>query len=376
MTGAAAQTPEASELDMLLGFLDRDPENVAMLADAADAALAARKPDIATSLLDRLAALGSIGPRERNLAGLAAMQTQRFDDAAGIFRALLDEGQDAPGLRFNFAWSAAAAGDFDGALQALDDATVDALPQAAMLKTQLLHQTERWEEAAAFARVAIARHPDDPGLMAAVSVLALDLEDSELARACAARAGEHPDALTTLGALALAEDDAAAARALFDRALAANRSASRAWIGRGLTKLLSGEQMAAGADIDRGAEMFGDHLGSWIAAGWAYFVAGDRTTARKRFETALEIDPAFAETQGSLAVLDVLDGRIAEARERATVALRLDRQSYSAALAQTLLAAGDGDRERARRIFETALTTPIDGSGRTIAQALARMGLS
>ena len=374
MTGTAADTPEM--LDTLLGFLERDPANAALLADAADAALAARKPETARALLDRLAATGAMGVRERNLAGLAAMQMQRFDEAAKIFRALLDDGEDAPGLRFNFAWSAAAGKDSGEALRALDDATVDALPQAAMLKVQLLHEAGKWDEAADVSRAAIARHPDHQGLMAAVSVLALDMEDTALAQACAVKAGAHPDALTTLGTLALGDDDTAGARALFEKALAANPSAPRAWIGRGLTRLLSGEGNAAGADIDRGAEMFGDHLGSWIAAGWAYFVAGDRTAARKRFATALEIDPTFAETQGSLAVLDILDGKVAEGRECATVALRLDRQSHSAALAQMLLAAGDGDQKRAQRIFETALTTPIDDTGRTIAQALARIGLS
>jgi hypothetical protein len=101
----------------------------------------------------------------------------------------------------------------------------------------------------------------------------------------------------------------------------------------------------------------------------------DRATARARFETALAIDPTFAECQGSLAVIDILDGKVAEGRERATVALRLDRGSFSGALAQVLLAAGDGNADRARQIFDTALTTPIDGSGRTIAQSLAKMAM-
>lgn len=373
MTDATA--PARAQLDRFLGFLESDPNNAGLLSDAADVAIGAGRPELAAELLDRRATVEPAGPRERNLAGLVAMKEKRFADAAAVFGDLLASGEDAPGLRFNYAWSAAMAKDKDAALDALDDATVDALPQAAMLKVQLLHEAGRFDDASEVARAMIERHPDDAGLAAAVSVLALDIEDVDLAAACAAKGGDHPDALTTRGTLALGEDDPEAARAMFDRALAASQHVPRAWIGRGLTGMLAGDGAAAGADIDRGAEMFGDHLGSWIAAGWAYFVAGDRATARARFETALAIDPTFAECQGSLAVVDILDGKVAEGRERAAVALRLDRRSFSAALAQVLLAAGDGNPDRARQIFETALTTPMDGSGRTIAQSLAKMGM-
>jgi hypothetical protein len=70
-----------------------------------------------------------------------------------------------------------------------------------------------------------------------------------------------------------------------------------------------------------------------------------------------------------------LEGEIERGRERSEIALRLDRQCYSAALARTLLAASAGDQAGARRIFELAINTPVDGQGRTIAQALARLGM-
>ena len=133
--------------------------------------------------------------------------------------------------------------------------------------------------------------------------------------------------------------------------------------------------MAAPADLDRGAELFGTHLGSWIAAGWAHFVVGDRVTARARFEKALALDPTFAESHGGLAVIDVAEGRLEEAGERAKVAFRLDRDCYGAALARSLLATAEGNSARASAILDIALVNPIDASGRTIAQSLARMGL-
>ncbi len=374
MTGPI-DTAEASRLGRLLPLLDADPANLALLADAAETALAEQRPEVAADLLDRYAAIAPLPPGQANLAGLAALQTRRYDRAAALFGGLVEAGVDEPAVRFNLAWACAMDKQFDRALELLDDDLARALPQAAMLQINLLHDRGEFEDAAARAREYVEIHPSYAPLMAAVSVLALDVEDEALAAACAAKGGEHPDALTTLGTLALGDERATEALDLFDRALERNSQVPRAWVGRGLARLLTGQSPAAAADIDRGAEMFGDHLGSWIAAGWAHFVNKDLASARARFETALELDDTFAETHGSLAVLDLLEGDVEGAREKSEIALRLDRQCYSAALARSLLAAGAGDEQTARRIYEAAINTPVDGSGRTIGQALAKLGM-
>lgn len=367
--------PGGGRLERLLPLLEADPGNLALLADAAETALAEGRPETTAELLDRYAERAPLPPRETNLAGLAALRCRQYEKAVMLFGRLADSNGGDPGVRFNLAWSRAMLQDHEGALPLLDEETVAALPQAAALKVQLLHERGDFEEAAEHGRRYLALHPDHQGLMAAMSVLALDVDDPELAARCAAGAGEHPDALSTLGTLALGEDRANEALDMFERALARNPAVPRAWVGRGLARLMSGENAAAAADIDKGAEMFGDHLGSWIAAGWAHFVAGDAAAARARFEKALELDPTFAETHGSLAVMDLLQGNAEGAAERSEIALRLDRQCYSAALAQSLLAASKGDAARAEAIRERALNTPVDASGRTIAQALARMGM-
>lgn len=365
----------ASRLDRLMPLLDADAGNLSLLSDAAETALSERRPEMAVELLGRYADIAPLPEKEINLSGLAAMQLKDFGKAAASFEQLVEGGATDSAVRFNLAWARAMQKDFDGALNMLDEEVAHALPQAAMLKVQILHDRGEFEAAAERGREYIEIHPNYAGLMAAVSVLALDVEDAELAARCAAKAGDHPDALATLGTLALGEERATEALSMFDRALDRNQQVPRAWVGRGLAKLLSGEANTAPADIDRGAEMFGDHLGSWIAAGWAHFVNRDLAESRARFETALDIDPNFAETHGSLAVLDILEGRPEQAKQRTEIALRLDRQCYSAALARALLAAGAGDQASARRIFDLAVNTPVDGQGRTIAQALAKLGM-
>lgn len=368
-------TATAGRLDRLLPLLAADPENVALLADAAETALSERRPEIATELFDRAARLGALRPEQANLAGLAAMQAGRFEEAAKHLEPLVDRGIGGPAVRFNLAWALAMSDSHADALKLLDDETARSLPQAAMLKVQILHDLGELSAASEAAELLGAVHSEDPGLLAATSVLAVDLDDLPRAEQAALAAGDHPDALTTLGILALDRDNPAEALRRFDQAIELRTATPRAWLGRGLARLLAGGAEDAATDLDRGAEMFGDHLGSWIAAGWAWFIRGDLTAARGRFERALAIDPTFAEAQGSLAAIDILEGHVEAGRERAEKAVRLDRNSFSAALARILLASASGDQGAARRIFDIALNTPVDESGRTVAQAAARLGL-
>lgn len=366
-TGGLSMSP----FDRLTSFLEQDPQNANLAADAVEAAIAEDRLDEAQALLAR----GPVdAPRAAYLNGLVAMRRQDWAGAAALYQGMFDTGETAPAIRFNLAWSLAMEKRAAEALAVLDEATAQALPQAAELEIRLRHELGEFDSAEARAHALLALHPDHRGLNAAVATLAIDVEDTALAARCASKAGDHPEALTTLGTLALESEDSATARALFAQALERDPQSPRALIGHGLSRLIDADHGGAAAELDRGAELFGTHLGSWIAAGWAHFTAGDTATARSRFEHALGLDDSFAESHGSLAALDVLEGDLDSARRRIAIARRLDRTSFSAALADMLLAAGSGDAERSRRIFEAALATPLDASGRTLAQSFARLG--
>ncbi len=371
MSAAPAQAP--SLVQRLLGYLEQDPENLQLLGDAAATAFDARDPETARAVLERYAKLAPLPPALLNLRGLVAMNQDRFEDAGADFRALMDAEQDDPRLRFNLAWCLAVGGDQEAVLALLDDAVIAAVPRAAALKVQALHHLGRMEEALALAPELTALYPDDPALMSALAVAALDEERPALAAEFASKAGDTPDALSTLGMLDLSGSEVDQALGRFERALQASPDDARSNLGRGLGLMAKGDLGAAAHSLDRGAEGFGDHLGSWIAAGWAYFVKGDVATARARFELALALDDTFAETHGALAVLDVMAGDLASAERRTEVALRLDRQCFSAALAKSLMLASAGDTQKAERIREMALNSPIGPNGQTLAQAMVAL---
>lgn len=359
-----------ARLERLLGYLKVDPNNPALLADAVQAALDADELDQAAQLGRHLQAVTPGGFEGRYLASVIAMRQRDFATAAALLDTLMTE-SDQRSVRFNLAWSRAMLGDKAIALALLDERTTAEIAAAAMLKLQLLHEAAQLDEALAVGQAALDRHPDDAGLLAAMATLALDLEDAELARRCALRAGDHPEALAASGMLDLQDGSVETAQALFDKSLATREHNPRAWIGRGLAGLLRQDPQAA-RDLDRGAQQFGSHIGSWIAAGWGHFIGGDIAAAQERFERAMEIDPTFAESHGSLAVVDVAAGRTEEARRRMVTALRLDRDCFSAALAQVMLLSDDP--AKAQEIVSRAMHTPLNEEGMTIAGYMA--GLS
>lgn len=356
------------DLEELSGYLARDPSNAALRADAAEAAMAAGMPEKALAFV-----MDFSDHRLTNIAGLALLQLGRHGEAAQRFDMLRSTGEDAPGLCYNLAYALAMEKDWQGALAALG-ASPETLPQAAALEVGLLHQVGRLHDAGERTVVLLALHPTDRALNAAASVLALDIGDEALAARTAAQAGNHPDAVTTTATLALDRGEIGLAERAFQQAIEGNPNLPRAWIGRGLARLAASDPAAAAPDLDRGAEMFGTHLGSWIAAGWAHLLAGDRSAAKARFVRARDLDPTFAEAHGSLAVMDLLEGRPHDAERSLRIARGLDRQCFSSALGDTLLATARNDSALAEAIFRRALKAPIDDSGRTVGTALTKLG--
>lgn len=366
-------TEEAqSRFERMREFLESDPDNAMLMADCAQAALEADQPGEAAALFKKLDAIESLEGGAANVAGIAAMRSGNQQAAQVWFAKALDDNLGDPGLRFNIAWSKALGKDFEGAAEMLESDVIEALPQAAMLDLQIDHELGRFDEAAEKMVRYLEKFPDYAPLQAAASVLAMDVDDPELARAAAEKGGDHPDALTTLATLDLGDRKLDEARGQYEKALATRPHNPRAEIGLGLVDLAEGKATEAATRLDKGAEQFGDHLGTWIAAGWAHFIGGDLDAARERFETALGHDDTFGEAHGSLAVIELLQGNTESAERRIEIAKRLDREAFSTALAAMLWEQSQGNQEKAEQIFRIASQQPILPNGSTLMDELVK----
>lgn len=370
-TSSVSPAPDAHRVERLLSFLESDPGNLNLLADAAVAAFDARRFALCDELLDRHAAQAPLPAALVNLRGLAALSQHRFDAALRALEPLLAT-HDDPSIRYNAAYANAMLGRFDEAAGLLDDATLSGEPRAVPLKLRVLHHLGRLDDAIALGR----RHADSraasPELYGALATALFDAADLDGARRCAERSADTVDGMTVRGLLALDAGSIDDARDLFRHALAFNPDSARATLGIGLVELAERRFAEAADALDHAADALKTHAGAWVAAAWAHLFNGDPGAARIRFERAAELDRGFADAHGGLAVLCVHEGRFDEARRNVAVARRLDASCLSAALADSLLATHAGEIRTAEDIRRAALDRPLGPDGRTLAQALAR----
>ena len=359
---------QAARYGRLTDYLSADPTNLRLIAEAADTAYLAGLPDEAAALVERHAAIAPPPPSLINLLGLCALAEGRDADAVRIFTSLVADQASDPGLRFNLAWAQSRAGDPAGVLETLASGPGD--PREAALMARALHALERLPEALALGD-AWDGVSEDPDLWSALATAALDAEDLERAMRWAPRAADTSEGQAALGMLALAQDRNDEARGFFDQALSLRSDSARGRLGLAALLLSDHEPAGAAEQFDRAAETFEDHLGSWIAAGWSWFLAGDAAKARARFERVIALDDTFSEAHGGLALLDFQEGLTEEARRRADIALRLDRHSLGGQLVRSLLLDQAGDARAAAEIVQRAMNARIGPDGQSIAQRLA-----
>jgi tetratricopeptide (TPR) repeat protein len=254
--------PSPSRLERLLGFLATDPNNLKLIGDAAVAAYDEHRLEGVSQLLGRYEHLAPLPGPLANLKGRLSLEEGRYADAAAIFEELRQKEGDSAGLRFNLAWAFAMQARYAEALPLLDDETLLISPRAPSLKIQAMHHLALYDDALKVGAELAARFPDDEALMGTLATLALDTNNRELAFSCAKKAGQNPEGCTVLGMIALDEHDSRQSLRIFDQVLIADPFSPRAWVGKGLSLLAAGDAKDAIDAIDRGAALFGTHVGS------------------------------------------------------------------------------------------------------------------
>lgn len=356
-----------SRSQKLKAYLEQDPDNLSLIADAAGAALDEGDAEEATRLVDHYATLAPLPPSLINLLGMIAIAEQRDEDAATLFGRLLEANPEDGALRYNMALVLERQGEREAALNLVESG--EETSQATALRVKLLHHLGRLEEALSIGEAWEGKE-GGPDLWGVLSAVAIDLEDVGRARGWAERGRDTPEGQATLGTLALADNDLDRARSHFNAVVELRPQTARGAMGLGMIEMREGNPTAAAGHLEQAALAFGDHLGAWVAAGWSWVLSENLAKARACFEEAARLDDTFGEAHGGLAFLALIEGNSEEADRQSRIALRLDRTGLGGALVQSQIAESAGRTALANKIRETALTTPLGPKGETIASLI------
>jgi Flp pilus assembly protein TadD len=353
MTGAAAYA-------RLADYLERDADNLELLAAAADAALDASQAERAIEHAQHALRIAPGHPQFSYRLAVALRRSRQPEQARDILTALTAAPGAHPVPLCELADLLFGRREFEACLEVLarleraDPAHRAVAAHAALLQTRALHHLGRIDEAIATAEAALADAaqgdaPPPPKLTAALATLYLDAErltDAQRLHAAAVRAGEGDAELDTVGGfLALAAEDSALARRRFEAALGAQPDDARAMLGAGLSAAVDNDLPGAIARLQEATRAMPTHLGTWNALAWMQLSSGELDAAEASLQRARDIDPTFSETHGGLAVIAALRGDREGAQRAMQRAQRLDRGSFSAAYAALLLEHGPEARE-------------------------------
>jgi len=332
------------QLARLEEYLRQDPGNDGLQAEVFDAALAGGKRELARRLADEALARVPAHPGWRHRCALLMLAEKDYAEAERELERLVSEAPEVAVVRHNLAYALFAQRKYEASSLTvrplLDSPGPDgATAWALWLRSQ--HRLYRLKEALEAFRSVLARIAISPEVLGVASLIAAEAGSLAEARAWSERAlSGRPDqmeALAARGTVALAAEDAPKALAFFSRALRVNQHDGRIWSGVGLAHMLQMDLTGADQAFAQAVETMPDHVGTWLAWGFCRLVSNHPQEAREAFEKALELDRNFADSHGALACALIRLGEADRGRDEMELALRLNRGSVSARLAQTLL---------------------------------------
>ena len=340
-------TPKARHERLEL-LLQQDADNGLLLADAAEAALAA-------GALDRADQLIEMGMRQPDgdsawrfrLASLRIAQ-RRLAEARALLLALEAEGGKHPAVTHNLAYVELLAGNFSTCAQMLrpwiDDGIAGAGSQDPALQALWLRAMNHLgllEEAWDWTQRRIASGTLGAPAAGVASLIAVDLsrmDDALQLSQLALDAGvAQVEPLIARASVALTKREGAAARKLLQAALKLNPNDARTWSCLGFAEMVDQKYGASREAFEKALRVVRSHLESWQGLGWACVLQHELQAAGKAFDEAIALDAMNAESLGGRAVVHALQGATKLAQEYADRALALDSVNKSAQFAQGLL---------------------------------------
>lgn len=351
-------------LGRLLGYLELDPTNTALLVETAELAWQTGRGVEALELLDKALVKNPTEAKLLSAKGNTLLALNRPGEAAFIFQTLIQQHGADPVLSFNLSQARLFEGRTLESLSLLDaipESGRAGLPNFDVVYSRTAYQAGRIPEAISAIDRFLAANPGHPEAFGLRTLLLFDAgQESEavgLARRLLESGADEWTAHLVVGYAALEAQDASAAEAHFTNVVERIPDAGRAWSGLGFAALLRRDLAAARTRLEKAVGQMTDHPGTWQGLAWTCILLGDVGAARAAIDRSLQVDRNFADNHGTLAVIEFLQGKKTEAELSIRKALRLNPLAPSALYARSLLLESSGNRAAASAIVEKILSS-------------------
>jgi tetratricopeptide (TPR) repeat protein len=352
-----------AELDRLMGYVRFDSKNLDLIARAMGVAASISQFDQALELANRMLEIKPSDPQLLYQKAQLEIQAGKLAEAEHTLLSIIGTGTRAPELSAALGHVYFLKHDYGKARAPLSEAVAhpDRAPNIAPLYARTLHQLGDIDAAIAFAESWLATNREDASLLGVLSLLYVDQGNMDKAEHTARRSvelsGSSLEGLIALGTTALGKQNVEEATACFERALAQNTAAGRAWLGRGLAEMIAMNFEGAERTLKTCVELMPEHIGSWHALAWCQILRQDYAGAEDSFRRALKIDDNFGETHGGLGVLAALQGDEKKARQLIKKATRLDPGGFAGRFAQSMVLSLAGKEKDAKKIVQALIGT-------------------
>jgi Flp pilus assembly protein TadD len=360
MPASSTATP-ARRLERLHRYLQEDPANPALLADAFETALACGEQAQAGAYLDQARAQGLHGDHWTSRRARLCIACKDLRGASALLEQLRSSSGDHPAWIHDLGYVRLLEEDFAGCRTLLQPWVVPAAEHTPAIAAEsraalqvlwlrCLHRLHALDEAWEWVEGQQATGGLHAAAAGVASLIALDRNDFTAARSLSEAALAHdeqqPEALVARGSVALALNDTGQGLQLLCRALERSPDDGRIWSALGFASLQQGDLPLAQTRLERALRTLAGHIGTWHALGWARLMQSDQVGALAAFQQALALDRNFAESQGAVGLLLALTGETVRARHHLDLADRLDPKNMTGRYARALLAGEAGNLQR------------------------------
>lgn len=203
-------------------------------------------------------------------------------------------------------------------------------------------------------------------------------ESAEFADKALAIQENQLDALIAKASIELTSFNIDSASFYVDKALKTNPSIGRVWSLAGQLELYKMNYHEASDTFDKAIDLMPEHIGTFHLSAWTALILNDLDKAEFRFKQALELNPNFADSHAGLAIISLNRNDLENALILIKKSKRLDPNNFTMRYAESLVAAKNGEDEKAKSIIEGILATKtpnLDTSNQVLlAEALYKAG--